>query len=534
MATGPNAPRRTIETFTIPDIVDLALDGRLRIPDFARPALWAADAVQALFESIVQGVPIGALTLLEEPAPTATVHFGPQTVHAPAIDRAYTVLDGQQRIVALVAALAPDPEDADADADARFDLSLTLPEGRIVASAAGVGSAPALPLRAAFRTRSLLGWWNENGDDVGPDGEEAVDRLVRALREYVLPAYVVRDEDAGQAYEIFTRLNTRGVALSRADVFHAGFVGEDRDENLAGVARALAAAGFGTFAVDTVVDSLLALRGGDPRRGLRGEFGGDEDEADWAGWLDDTRLSLERAITFLRGEGVPHITLMPSVHALPPLAVFFYRHPEPVPWNRRLLARWLWRAWTVHAVGDGDTHLQDASRLVHPNHRSHDGPSEYQALRGMLDALPAVPASIGDHAMRVGTAAGRLALLALATLRPLGPDGVPIDVGASVESLGLDAAAPPLAHGHRRDVAARSFWPRGAPLLWDVPSERVRRSHLVPDSAGALRDGRGDRFVDARRSLLRGAVDALLSNRMELGAPTRPPIADLVRAAELA
>ena len=114
------------------------------------------------------------------------------------------------------------------------------------------------------------------------------------------------------------------------------------------VVKELSRLGFGTLEENRVVQSLLAMRGGNVQRDLHEEFSEGDDPSDW---YDRTEEALAKTINFIRSEGIPHISLMPYTFPIPVLAAFFYLHPEPGPWILRLLGRWLWRSWiTVTAV----------------------------------------------------------------------------------------------------------------------------------------------------------------------------------------
>ncbi|MEL6181637.1 MAG: DUF262 domain-containing protein, partial [Myxococcota bacterium] len=107
LLTLPERPRA--ETFLVEDLLGEAKRGRLRVPRFQRGLQWQGRHVRELFDSIVRGFPIGSLLLWSRNAPNAIVRFGPVVVDVPA-QQAHYIVDGQQRITALVGALLH-PED---------------------------------------------------------------------------------------------------------------------------------------------------------------------------------------------------------------------------------------------------------------------------------------------------------------------------------------------------------------------------------------------------------------------------------------
>jgi hypothetical protein len=98
--------RPQAEVLTIDGLVKRARQGDFRMPRFQRAFRWNAQDVNSLFDSIWRGFPIGSLLLWDRPAPTGEVSFGSFTVEqAAAMTNAQWVVDGQQRLTALVATL---------------------------------------------------------------------------------------------------------------------------------------------------------------------------------------------------------------------------------------------------------------------------------------------------------------------------------------------------------------------------------------------------------------------------------------------
>lgn len=84
------------------------------MPDFQRPLRWRADDVVKLFDSLHRGYPIGSLLFWKRPADAeANYRIGGALLPVPANPDAWWIVDGQQRVTALAAALLelePGPE----------------------------------------------------------------------------------------------------------------------------------------------------------------------------------------------------------------------------------------------------------------------------------------------------------------------------------------------------------------------------------------------------------------------------------------
>lgn len=311
-------------------------------------------------------------------------------------------------------------------------------------------------------------------------------------------------------------------------MFHALFATGTVPGNPASVVESLRHEGFGQLEDDRVVQSLLAIRGGDVLRDLHDEFGPNEDRA---AWFDDTERALSGAISFLRRQGVPHLRLVPSTFPLPVLAAFFHLHPAPDPWNERLLARWIWRGWT-HGFGKGGqtAPLRQAVRAVHPR-KGHPelAPTEYEAVRALLISVaddPPPPIDVGRF--RTDTALGRLILLALASLEPKDLDGEVIDLAEVLERQGVGAVTD-LVSGQRTQAAARGFWPVGAPGPTGHEVPGVLSSHAIDDqAAAALRSGAEAEFLRRRSLIIQDLTHRYLNVRLEHGSPIRPALAELL------
>jgi hypothetical protein len=106
MTELPTLPERPkAEVYNVGDILTAAANGHLRVPRFQTGLRWKAPQVADLFDSIVRGFPIGGLLLWERPANAEELIFGPAFVSAPACATARYIVDGQQRVTALVGAL---------------------------------------------------------------------------------------------------------------------------------------------------------------------------------------------------------------------------------------------------------------------------------------------------------------------------------------------------------------------------------------------------------------------------------------------
>lgn len=525
MTSGLGLNRSASNSFSVPEIVKLAEDGVLRIPSFQRNYVWRTSDVRALFDSLFRGFPVGTLLLWERYGPAGRVSFGPIEFDAPEHTDALWVVDGQQRITSLVGALSSKLQIK----DDRFNVCFDLSTSKFVNTRRGVAPPRSIPVREAMETRSLLTWLRLHGSDLEPEDLDVADKLGGALRDYKIPAYIVAEDNQKVLREVFDRVNNSGKPISRAQVFHALFANEEAPGSPASVVESLSHHGFGEIRENTVVQSLLGIRGGDIQRDIHDEFSDEETALEW---YDLTEQAILRAIDFLRGQGVSHVSLMPNAVPIPILATFFHLHPEPSPWILRLLSWWLWRGW-AHGFGKEGGHTPVLRRAIRSIYRDkgkiEEIPTEYEAAKSLLayTADRVADADVPDD-FRTDRAESRLVLLALASLKPLSDRGEPLDIGALLDAHGIDAISE-IVKGHRTDAAARMFWPLNAPRITLVNSREILDSHAIsPQARQALVNGETDDFLKLRRADLSRVLKDFLSNRMETGAVVRPPLGDLL------
>lgn len=506
------------------DIVRLALDGRLRLPVFQRTFVWDNRNITELFDSIYKGYPVGTLLLWQQPQDAALVEFGSVKVEAAASDDALMVVDGQQRITTLVAALAPHPE---LPSDPRFEVWFDLRGRRF--SHAGPHPVPDfwLPVRATLESRTLLGWLRDKSDALDADEIDRADAMAGALRDYKIPAYVVEQDDEELLRDVFDRVNSAGRPINRAQVFHALFGGGTEAATSAAVNAELMHERFGALDDQRIVQSLLAIRGGNVARDLHGEFKSKEDASEW---FDLTAQALLRSVRFLKSLNVPHMELVPSALPIPVLAAFFHVHPEPGPYIERLLARWVWRGW-AHGYGRaGQTPaLRQAVQAVNPVRlEPADAPEAFAAVEALLRNVPdQVPTPAPLDRFNSSSAAGRLAMLALADLQPRGLNGAPLDLPELFHEYATRVIVTLV--GRRNSMlGARTLWnPKDRRLNGDDDSDILSTHAIDQIAAQYLRSGDVDAFLTHRGRALHLLVDDFLARKLEPGVKAVPPIEDL-------
>lgn len=342
MASSLNRAPTAI-TIDVEDLADRAWGGAIRVPHFQRDFRWGFEDVRRLFDSIVKGYPIGSLLLWQRFAPEAKLRLGALTIDAPAAERAYWVVDGQQRLTSLANALSQS-----GGSDPRFALAYDLRKDEFVRPPSA-HEPHVIPLPVLFDLQALLRWFAANPGIA--DSLEKATRITKTLRQYEVPAYLVESDDPAILQDIFDRMNNFGKRLTRAEIFTALNAGAEDDEAKATL-DAIAASidldlGFGTVDDDTVLAAVLARRNPQVKRDIRREFEAPGDEGLAAAYAA-TESAIRLAIEFLQGvAGVPHYSFLAYKYLLVVLTRFFAHHPQIDSRNTRLLRRWYWQAAVV-------------------------------------------------------------------------------------------------------------------------------------------------------------------------------------------
>jgi hypothetical protein len=517
--------RPEARAFSVETLLQHVRDGKIRIPDFQRPLRWRANHVLDLFDSVYRGFPVGDLLLFKRPADTATIHFGPVGVHAPAVPDAHFVVDGQQRITALAGAmLHPEPRPYGDVYAVWFDLE----EERFVRGRQEP-SAQWIPLNVVADSAALFNWL-----DAWPFRSQRRDLVQRAfalgkaLREYQIPAYIVEGASDEVLRLIFKRVNTSGVRMEETEVFTALFGGSESRPIERACARLQTATGFGELSSEDFLVCLKVIE----RLNLANEF--DETEAAKLDPLavEHTENALLRAIRFLLDDaGVIHLQMLPHPFSFLVLARFFHLHPRPTPRTRTLLSRWLWRA--VFSLF-GDQALQASGTL--------DG-DEFASVERLLRGVPATPVfPLSSSSLWSSQTFGinRLWAVAIAHLGPRDPEtGAVLDgdeIRALLQRVSINDAFLDVG-GWADSTVVRRVLVSSHDKLEKLPYAplQVLESHgLDQQAADAL--GRGDieTFTKRRAAILDRWFERFLIARVGADDSGRPPIDELIRRVDKA
>ena len=403
--------------FRVEQILDEAANGRLRIPPFQRPLRWKSKQVIEFFDSIRRGFPVGDLLLSRDRAKRDALRFGPCAVDAPEHHAALWVIDGQQRITALVACLMrndPIPKgdywaiwyDLEHEVFTRLHQKMVPPEW--------------IPLNVLCNSVSLLKWirvW-PYGDE-NPDLVDRALELGKAVREYEVPAYIVDGADETLLRLIFTRVNTAGSKMRESEIFEARY-GKEGDKPIRTAVARLTDLGFGELDEDLFLRCLRSTCGITAIESV-------ESPEDIAGdSILRTEKAFRRAVFALRSAaGIPHWKLLPYRLPLIFLTTFFDRFPQHDSRVDRLAAKWTWQG----ALSGEHQEVTDAkiNRLLKETQKFERADEALSSLlKSMgpkkLEELANNPAAEFDKLISMNRASGKIFILGLLAVKQMTDD----------------------------------------------------------------------------------------------------------------
>lgn len=484
----PNIPQAEVRPYKVEDLLVLAQQGRLRIPAFQRPPRWRSEHVVDLFDSVAQGFPLGTLLFALRKEPAAAVTLGRFTVDALSMHDALVVVDGQQRVSALVGALLHPSAAPRGDIHAiwfdletqRFFRPVRQPEITCV------------PVRVLGDSKATLRWLR--GWSLGNEREDLVERALtvgKRIREFPLSCAVVPGDDEARLRRMFQRLNTAGVAMNEDDVFRALF-GHDGATDLTAAAARVASVGFGAPSEKDVRQCLLCVGGFEPR-----EDSSELREDELGALIPRTERAMTAALEFLaRDAAIPRLELLPYRVPLRLLARFFDLHPAPSERARILLRRWVWRGCLSGLFAtSSEARVRALQKAVDAGSDEHAAQALLRQVGAYHVELDPLTETWSQKNAKSRTLAA--ALMARGPLRPADQQGQLFDDEAPSNDDDDPQAAVNLGR-YFCDVADRARGPlagrvflKASAALSSLATARpeVLDSHLIPEAArGALED----------------------------------------------
>lgn len=534
-------PASQLTVFSLEYLIDMIRRGHIRIPPYARKYVWNRDQAIALIDSIARGYPVGTLMFSEGPAPEEEVHLGPIAVHAPAEERAYWVIDGQQRIVTLAASILEE-----SSFSSRFSIAYDVRSDSFISNPK-YNDPLIISLSALFDGGNLGHLLLRSGVD--PESIDLVTDIANNIRRFQFAVYIIQHEDPMVAIEIFERLNTSGVTLRASELFSALATGSQtsagaKARRIEEIAHSIASqTDFGLIDEITIMRAILSVRTDEisfvsaiPAIELQESY-------------DESQEPIFRAVSFLQETAeVPHISFLAYKYLLIALTRFFALHPSPDPRNLTLLRRWFWRATVVgtrSSAGSSTTALRRALGAI-----GYGSTSE--SLQSMLHRIDRpYMRSPSIRRFNPRTAPTRILSCSWWSQRPRDPrNGKAFSKAQISLALGSNTSAGrilPAILRSGKDLSSLSANHLLLPItdepvdeldvLLSIPRfgaantewQQVLRSHAITDeAANLLRGGEVSDFLDVREGTIYGNYRDFITAMCEWEFEDTPSLTDLI------
>jgi hypothetical protein len=478
---------------SVKELVAKVCSGGVRLPRFQRPLRWQAKDVVALFDSLLRGYPVGALMFWQRRA-EADPHLplGGSTIAVPEASDAWWIVDGQQRVTALVAGVL----DLDHGRDRRwrvyFDVErASFHTGPVPLDRLGI----ALAVPTLFDAKAMHKWLRLH--DLTDEQQELVVTAHDRLTASRLNAYVLKGADEQALRAVFARTNSAGARMRSDEVFQA-LMGRGDPITAAGggaparpvldlglLAAACDADGFGAPPRAEVQKAALAVAGLDPVRRFERLS---DDELLKLPDAAELEAALRAAVSFLQrptddgvepGAEIPAYAFLPYPVVFVILTKWFYHHPSPERTARIRLSRWLWRG---AASGAHERAAVSMMRLQVRAIKGDDMEADLAALERAVRPVARIDWEL--RPFHAHSARSRIELLTLLARQPVDGDDKPVDWRGALSS------------GDRlaREIIASGQWERLSPPAQALARTAANRALLTDRHSGlrvVLRDWRG-------------------------------------------
>ena len=194
--------------------------GSIQLPDLQRPFVWPATKVRDLFDSMYRGYPVGVLMFWDVPAEGETRAIAGDAQLA----ATHQIIDGQQRLTSLYAAMQGHPVRDDAYRQRTIMISFnpfserfevrTPALAKSVQWVEDISTCFAGPLRAA---KAFIKRLEAAGQELTDDEDEQLTNVfirLSELKNYQFDVvHIQKEADKRLVADIFVRITSEGVRL---------------------------------------------------------------------------------------------------------------------------------------------------------------------------------------------------------------------------------------------------------------------------------------------------------------------------------
>lgn len=530
--------------FSVAKILKLARDGVFRLPVFQRSLRWQREENLLLLDSLYRGFPVGTLLLWKHEAPGALLHFGGFSVQAEPRQDALWIVDGQQRLTALLGCLLRTQSES-VRSSSDFAFCFDLEKDAFVAASVPAESYQ-IPVNKLADPVLTSVWASERGWN--QDLHRRAQEVGTKIQGYEIPAYISQAQDPTVLRTVFERTNSAGRRMRDTEIFEALNRGLGAATEPTGLLDRLQAhlysAQFGRLQrAQTLQKALVCVAGFNPKENLPAQLRAPGAALEWE---SRCAAALTRTVEFLRDDAqIPHASVLPYDLPIIGLARFFHLYPEPCDRSIELLVRWVWRGIA------GQSHMVTNQQL-NPLYQALRAGEEELVVQRLIALAPRQPVSrpTSSGHFNLRGASTRLGLGVLLQRQPIDPrDGAQLSPSRIFETTVSDltpslfkeldpspelaplGTLPNLDAELKSSLAARFLVPSLSPTLFAqalrCASEDCLRSHLIPQEVWPrVRSEEWSAVVRARGQAIEDAVSIAIHTHARWGIDDDGPSID--------
>ena len=358
-------PKPTTEHLS--DLMGKVTSGRVKIPRFQRDFVWSLNKSASLLDSIIKGYPVGTFIIWKTKERLRSVrNVGSMDLpDPPEGDYVHFVLDGQQRITSLIAALRGETILRSNGKMEDF--------GCIVVDLEAEDGEPIVRIDDKAGQRSVIDLktlYDGNFADLMKYDARYYGKLKEysdTLKAYNFSVIEVNDAPIHIATEIFTRMNEGGTRLSTFEIMVAKTYdpksGFDMAERFKALIEELDDVGYETLPDASILQTISLVLEGECKRKIILSLAKERIIDIW----DRVMEAIKDAVDYLRDYyRIPVSNMLPYKALIVPFAYFFFKHDgRPYGDKQRYLDDFFWRIALSERYSSGvETKLaQDVKRI---------------------------------------------------------------------------------------------------------------------------------------------------------------------------
>lgn len=339
-----NLPQPMTKQFS--NLMDDVETGRLKIPQFQREFVWNLKKSANLLDSIIKGYPIGTFILWKTKERLRSIRDigGIKLPPPPSGDYVNFVLDGQQRITSLFAAIKGakikrnDGKEEDFS-EIYVNLDATDNDPIVTTMNEDVENLTLIKFTELVSASFIeLAQYPKKYHVI-------LDRYKKRVDSYNYSVIGINDASIDAATEIFTRINVGGKPLTLFEIMVARTYDFDLDFDLFQkfdlLIESLENANYETISSATVLQVISLILEKECRRLVILNL----DKAKFIGLWDNAVDAIKSAVEYFRGYyRIPVSQLLPYNALLVPFTYFFYHHRDkPTGSKQKYLQDFFWR-----------------------------------------------------------------------------------------------------------------------------------------------------------------------------------------------